>query len=278
MSFACIKCGRIGNFKVRAGTNTVSHLALFKYTIFDLPLALLARGVSCCYSDACAGQSQRPHPQENRMQIYGRKSSINVQKVLWALAELGRFEGRDYQRIDAGLEFGVVQSPDYLAMNPNGRVPTLVDGEVVLWESNTIVRYLAATLGDGALLPTDPAQRADVERWMDWQAGTFWAAVRVAFLGLTRTPEAERDHAAIKASYRQASDLLRMVDALLTRQPYLARTGFSVADIGMALSVDRWIDLGEKFGDVVERRDGMPALREWHARTVGRAAFKATMA
>lgn len=212
------------------------------------------------------------------MQVYGRKSSINVEKVLWCLGELGRFEGVDYQRIDAGLAFGVVDSPAYLELNPNGRVPTLVDGEVVLWESNTIVRYLAATLGDGTLLPTDPAKRADVERWMDWQSGTLWAALRTAFLGLTRVPEAERDIEAIKASYRQTSDKLRMVDALLTKQPYIAKTGFSVADIGMALSVHRWIDLGKRFGGMLERPEPMPALLEWHGRMVERAAYKSVTA
>ena len=212
------------------------------------------------------------------MQIYGRKTSINVQKVLWCLAELGRIEGRDYERIDAGLTFGVVDTSAYLALNPNGLVPTLVDGDVVLWESNTIVRYLAATLGDGALLPTDPAGRADVERWMDWQSATLWAALRTAFVGLTRVAEAQRNYDTIKFSYRQASDLLRIVDALLASQPYIARSGFSVADLGMALAVHRWIDLGHKYGQVVERREGMDGLLEWHGRMVGRAAYKAVIA
>src|SRR5262245_44746306 len=98
------------------------------------------------------------------MQLYGRRSSINVQKVIWCLAELGLVEGRDYQRIDAGLEFGVNDTRDYLAMNPNGLVPTLVDRETVVWESNTICRYIAATREGGhALLPADAGERSEVE-------------------------------------------------------------------------------------------------------------------
>lgn len=95
------------------------------------------------------------------MQVYGRRNSINVQKVLWCLAELGFEEGREFSRIDAGLEYGVIDTPEYRARNPNGLVPTLVDGESGLWESNTIVRYLAAKYGAQTLLPSEPAARAD---------------------------------------------------------------------------------------------------------------------
>ncbi|MDE2608838.1 MAG: glutathione S-transferase N-terminal domain-containing protein, partial [Burkholderiales bacterium] len=160
------------------------------------------------------------------MQLYGRRSSINVQKVIWCLAELGLMEQRDYQRIDAGLDFGVVRTPEYLALNPNGLVPTWVEGDLVLWESNSIVRYLAVSRGDGALLPADPAKRADVERWMDWQLGTLWATLRIAFLGLTRTPEPERDYDAIKTAFANASRQLAMADAVLARQPFITPTGF----------------------------------------------------
>src|ERR1700754_3889286 len=105
------------------------------------------------------------------MQLYGRRSSINVQKVLWCLAELGLSEGRDYERIDAGLEFGVNDTPDYLAINPNGLVPTLIDGERAIWESNTILRYLAVGRGADGLFPADAdaVGHSEVDRWMDWQ-------------------------------------------------------------------------------------------------------------
>lgn len=211
------------------------------------------------------------------MQIYGRRSSINVQKVLWTLGELGRIEGRDYERIDAGLQFGVVDTPEFLKRNPNGLVPVLVDGDLVLWESNSIVRYLAATDGRHALLPSEPKARADVERWMDWQLATLWIGLRPAFIGLTRTPEARRDHDAIRKSYLEASRLLVMVDAVLADQPFMAKSGFSVADIVIALVVHRWVDLGERFVDVVGASPALPAMQEWYSRLAARPAFRAAV-
>ncbi|AKJ69901.1 glutathione S-transferase [Pandoraea thiooxydans] len=211
------------------------------------------------------------------MQLYGRRSSINVQKVIWCLAELGLMEQRDYQRIDAGLDFGVVRTPEYLALNPNGLVPTWVEGDLVLWESNSIVRYLAATRGDGALLPGDPAKRADVERWMDWQLGTLWATLRVAFLGLTRTPEPQRDYDAINTSFGNASRQLQMAEAVLAKQPFIAATGFSVADIVIGLAVHRWIGLLENFAGVLPAPPAMPSLIAWHRELIERPAFKETV-
>ncbi|TAL56248.1 glutathione S-transferase N-terminal domain-containing protein [Pandoraea sp.] len=211
------------------------------------------------------------------MQLYGRRSSINVQKVIWCLAELGLMEQRDYQRIDAGLDFGVVRTPQYLALNPNGLVPTWVEGDLVLWESNSIVRYLAATRGDGALLPADPARRADVERWMDWQLGTLWATLRVAFLGLTRTPLAQRNHEAIKTSFENASRQLEMADAVLARQPFITSTGFTAADIVIGLAVHRWIGLLEQFAELLPKPAEMPSLLAWHRALTGRPAFIETV-
>ncbi|MGF6756162.1 glutathione S-transferase family protein [Paraburkholderia sp. GAS42] len=208
------------------------------------------------------------------MELYGRRSSINVQKVLWCLAELSLIEGRDFQRIDAGLQFGVVNTPEFLALNPNGLVPTLVDGDVVLWESNTIVRYLASSRGAGALLPVDPAARAEVERWMDWQLGTLWATLRVAFLGLTRVPEAERNYDAIKTSHREAARLLRIADDALCHRLFLAQRRFTVADIGVALAAVRWFDLAEQFADVFGTYAELPFLRDWLGRMTDRPAYR----
>jgi glutathione S-transferase len=108
------------------------------------------------------------------LRIWGRLSSINVQKVVWCADELGL----PYERTEAGGSFGVVGTPEYLAMNPNGLVPVIDDGGFVLWESNAIVRYLAARHGDGWLWPTDLQLRAEADRWMDWQNFTFWPAMR----------------------------------------------------------------------------------------------------
>ncbi len=160
------------------------------------------------------------------MRLYGRRSSINVQKVLWCLAEIGLTEGRDFERIDAGLEFGIVDKREYRKLTPNGLVPMLVDGEFVLWESNSIVRYLVASRSDRALLPADPKFRADVERWMDWQLGTLWATLHIASLGLTRPPGAQRNVEAIQNAYREGSRMLTFVDALPGHQSHLTGEAF----------------------------------------------------
>lgn len=212
------------------------------------------------------------------MQVYGRRNSINVQKVLWCLAELGFEESREFSRIDAGLEYGVIDTPQYRALNPNGLVPTLVDGESVLWESNTIVRYLAAKYAAQTLLPSEPAARADVERWMDWQLGTLWATLRVTFLGLTRVPEAQRDYDAIKRSYREATRLLGIVDAILEKHDYLAQDRFTVADIGVGLAAHRWVQLTERFPDTLGAPQPLPSLDRWLRAIKARPAFSVAVA
>ncbi|MDQ7975974.1 glutathione S-transferase N-terminal domain-containing protein [Paraburkholderia sp. SARCC-3016] len=208
------------------------------------------------------------------MQVYGRRSSINVQKVVWCLAELGVVEGRDYQRIDAGLEFGVNDTPDYLAMNPTGLVPTLVDGEHVVWESNTILRYIAATRAGGhALYPADAGERSEVERWMDWQLGTLWATLRVAFVGLTRTPEPQRDYDAIRGAFGDAARLLRVLDGHLAQRAFIALERFTLADIGVALAAHRWTMLSERFADVLGAEPAMPSVARWLTQAKGREGF-----
>ncbi|MFL9936724.1 glutathione S-transferase N-terminal domain-containing protein [Paraburkholderia sp. RL18-103-BIB-C] len=208
------------------------------------------------------------------MKLYGRRTSINVQKVLWCLGELGAVEGRDYERIDAGLDFGVVNTAEYLALNPNGLVPTLVDGDFVLWESNAIVRYLASAAGNEALLPVEPKERAGVERWMDWQLATLWATLRVAFLGLTRTPEPQRNYDVIRKAHAEAGRMLAIVDKVLIAQAYIAGAEFTVADIGLCLSAHRWFSLADNFGQVLEPAPLLPAAIEWHRNLSSRQAFK----
>jgi glutathione S-transferase len=211
------------------------------------------------------------------MKLYGRRSSINVQKVLWCLGELGCEEGRDYERIDAGLQFGIVDTPEYLSLNPNGLVPTLIDGDFVLWESNSIVRYLAVGKPASGLLPVDPRGRADAERWMDWQLATLWVTLRVCFLGLTRTPEAERNYPAIKRSYTDASTLLMALDRTLARQAYSVGDRFSVADIPLGLAVQRWLMLAERFESHTGKRPDLEHLDAWFKRIEARPAFQAAI-
>src|SRR5690242_9565708 len=125
----------------------------------------------------------------SKLRLWGQPRSINVQKVLWALDELGL----EYERIDAGGSFGRVQDADYLALNPNGLVPTLQDGNAALWESNAIVRYLFGKYGTHPALPSDHGLRARADGWTDWATGSFWAHVRPLLVQLVRTPEAQRD-------------------------------------------------------------------------------------
>ena len=137
------------------------------------------------------------------LKLCGRVNSINVMKVLWALEELKV----PYERVDAGMNFGIVNTPEYKAMNPNSRVPTIQDGALTLFESNAIVRYLAAKHGAGTLWPTDPAARADSDRWMDWASTTLQPVVTPVFWGLIRTPAEKRDARAIEAGVAGAREI-----------------------------------------------------------------------
>ena len=197
------------------------------------------------------------------MRLWGRKSSINVQKVLWCLAELSLKEGIDFERIDAGLQFGKVRTPEFLKLNPNGLVPTLEDKGLVLWESNTIMRYLASQYKQNNRFPTDIASQYGSEKWMDWQVGTMWPMLRPAFIGLTRVPEAERDHPAILKSYQDTSQLFSLLDQTLDSQKYCAGERFSLGDIVLALCVHRWILMNETFPKQTGSRLQLNNIDRW---------------
>jgi glutathione S-transferase len=196
--------------------------------------------------------------------IYGRTNSVNVQKVLWCLAELGV----SYTRIDAGLEHGKNTEPWYLALNPNGRVPLLTDGSFSLWESNTIVRYLAAKHGLGTLCPSSLQGRALAERWMDWQLSTLVGPVSTVFQNLIRRPAAERDAAAIERSLHEANRAMAVLDAHLTSQPYVAGDTFTMGDIPVGATAHRWLEIPG-----IERPTFV-AVRAWRARLAERPAFR----
>lgn len=173
------------------------------------------------------------------LKIWGRSNSINVQKVMWTVGELGL----KYERIDAGGAFGRNRDPEYLALNPNGLVPTIEDGREVVWESNTIVRYLASRYGDDTLWPAEPARRADSERWMDWQLGTLQGAIGPMFMGLIRTPPEQRDMAAIEASRVNFAELMKILDAHLASRLFVGGPVFTVGDIPIGCIVHRWYAL-----------------------------------
>jgi glutathione S-transferase len=196
--------------------------------------------------------------------IYGRTNSVNVQKVLWCLAELAV----PYTRVDAGLEHGKNSEPWYLALNPNGRVPLLTDGSFSLWESNTIVRYLAIKHGLGNLCPSSPEHRALAERWMDWQLSTLVGPVSIVFQNLIRRPAAERDAAAIERNLHEANRALAMLDAHLAAQPYVAGDTFTMGDIPVGTTAHRWLEIPG-----IER-PAFAAVRAWRARLAERPAFR----
>ena len=171
------------------------------------------------------------------LKIYGYAASINVRKVLWACEELGLA----FEREDWGSTFRSTSEPEFRALNPVGMVPVIDDGGTIVWESNVIVRYLAARHGRTDLLPTDPVERAHVEQWMDWQASDFNNSWRVPFQALVRRNPDFQDKRAIEKSAQQFSNMVGIVDAQLGRTgAYIAGEHFTVADIAIGLSIHRW--------------------------------------
>jgi glutathione S-transferase len=197
------------------------------------------------------------------MRLWGRKSSINVQKVLWCLAELGLKEGKDFERIDAGMQFGIVRSPEFLKLNPNGLVPTLEDDDLVLWESNTIMRYLASQYDKNKRFPSSIATQFNSEKWMDWQVGTLWPVLRPTFIGLTRVPEAEQDHAGIQKAYQDTNQLFALLNQTLESKTYCSGEQFHIGDIVLALCVHRWILLNETFPKQTGERANLKNINRW---------------
>lgn len=196
------------------------------------------------------------------LKIWGRASSSNVQKVLWCCRELGI----DFERVDLGGPFGGNQDRGYLAMNPNGLVPTVEDGNLVLWESNTICRYLAATRGGERFYPAAPAARALVERWMDWQLSAAGPPMGALLFALIRTRPEARDHAAIEAARRRALSAWTIVDEALDGHPYLAGAELSLAEIALGTLVHRW------HAFAIERPP-LKHLKSWHERMRERPGF-----
>jgi len=204
-----------------------------------------------------------PNSHQPDLTIWGRKNSVNVQKVLWCAHELDLA----YKRIDAGMAFGRNGEPEYLAMNPNGRVPTLVDGDFVLWESNSIMRYLALAYGAGSpLYPATPKLRAGVDRWLDWSLSTLQPVDRPVFWALVRTPVAQRDMTAIRKDADAEAVQWRIVDAHLASRDHL-EGDFSLADIAIGAYARRW------FGVEGISRPAMPHLERWFERISIRPGF-----
>jgi glutathione S-transferase len=195
--------------------------------------------------------------------VWGRKNSVNVQKVLWALAEVGQ----DFDRKDVGGEFGGLDTPEYKAMNPNSRIPTLIDGDLVLWESNAVTRYVAAKYGPDLLWPADPGVRAVADQWMDWVQTTLLAPMLPVFWGLIRTPPEQRDMKAIAENTAKLVGCFDILDQALAGRAYVAGDAFSMGDIPVGAMCWRYSQL-----DI--DRGAQPNLEAWHARLQERPAFR----
>ena len=195
------------------------------------------------------------------LKVWGRVNSVNVKKAMWCVAELGL----PHERIDAGMQYGVVNAPEYRKMNPTGLVPTIDDDGFTLWESHSIVRYLCAKHSAGKLCPDDLQVRADAERWMDW-AFTFQNAMRNVFWGLIRTPPEKRDSKAIDEGRNKTIALLPVLERTLADRPYVAGKTFTMGDIPIGCEVQRWMR-------VPIERPPFPAVEAWFARLLQRPAF-----
>lgn len=185
--------------------------------------------------------------------------------MLWTLEELEL----PYDQILAGGKFGVNQDADYLAMNPNGLVPLLKDDEtnLLLWESNTIVRYLAAQYGQNRLWVDSPARRAEGEKWMDWANQTLSPSHRVILMGLVRTPPEKRDRAAIEAGIEKCDSLFALLDDALARQPWFSGENFGTGDIAIAPFVYNLLNVGLNWTP-------RPNLERWYQQLTERPAFR----
>ncbi|QJP14413.1 glutathione S-transferase [Starkeya sp. ORNL1] len=208
-------------------------------------------------------------PAQPARTIWGRANSVNVQKVLWCCHELGL----EFTRIDAGWHFGRNREPEYLAMNPNGRVPTLVEDNFILWESNTICRYLAQKYGpDSRLYPGDLRQRAMVDKWLDWSISSYGPVERDLYWGLIRTARDERDMPALNKIADRLGVLWEIVDANLSGRRFMAGEEFSLADICLGAYARRW------FGFVDLEKPSFVKLASWHDRISRRPGYRLHLA
>jgi glutathione S-transferase len=196
------------------------------------------------------------------LEIWGRSSSINVQKVLWVCEELRL----DFVRHDAGAELGQVDTLEYRRLNPNGLIPTIRDDGFVLWESNVILRYLATKYSAHTLFPKELHLRFEVERWMDWHATALWPALRPLFIQLIRTPPEQRNASIIANAHRDTERLFAILDQRLSEASHVAAEHFTIADIPLAIAAYRWTELAI-------HRPQLQHVARWYSRMQDRAGF-----
>jgi glutathione S-transferase len=197
------------------------------------------------------------------IKIWGRTDSSNVQKVLWCCGELGL----DFDRVDLGGKFGGNKEKSYLDMNPNGLVPTIQDGDFVLWESNSIMRYLVEKYGQERLLPPTPEDRASANRWMDWQLTTLGPSIVPLFWTLIRTPQEKRDPNVVNSALEKTSNAWKIVDQQLTRSPYVTGDALTLGDIPLGVWAYRWYNLSIE-------RPRFAQIDAWYKRLCQRPAYQ----
>jgi glutathione S-transferase len=201
---------------------------------------------------------------KQQLTIWGRANSVNVQKVLWCLRELDL----GYDRIDAGMQFGKNNEATYLAMNPNGRVPTLIDGDFVLWESNSVMRYLCLAYGQNSpIYPQSPQGRAAVDRWLDWTLSTLQPVDRPVFWALVRTAPEKRDMVQVQKDADAEAVQWRIVDAQVATRRFIEGDQFTIADIALGAFARRW------FGVEGVTKPKLPNLERWFAQISERPGF-----
>jgi glutathione S-transferase len=214
---------------------------------------------------AGAGEPRQPGWYNGRemsmLRLLGRNTSGNVQKVIFLLEELGA----PYKREDYGRQFNNTQDAAYLKLNPNGKVPTLVDGDVVVWESNTILRYLCSTLKKDQLYPTDPATRSEVERWMDW----LLAAVNYHYVAVFKdSKKAANERAAgFETDAKELAGQLSILDGAMAGKAWVAGGQFTIADIALGPIMHRCLDFPIAL-------PALTNLKAWRAKLAERPAFK----
>lgn len=197
------------------------------------------------------------------IEVFGRSNSVNVQKVLWCLGELEV----PFERYDTGGLYGGNKEPDFLARNPAGLVPLVSDDGFDLWESNTIVRYLAGRYGAGLLWPEDPEARALSDKWMDYQLGTIFPAFKDAVIGLIRTAPEKQNPDKIAASVQATAGTLTLLDDHLDNREYVAGDSLTVGDVALGSTIYRWLTL-----DI--DRPPLLNLQTWHDRLQERPAYR----
>lgn len=196
--------------------------------------------------------------------IWGRRDSFNVQKVMWLVGELEI----KHRHIPTGGEFGGRDTPEYRAMNPHGRVPTIDYGGKIVWESHAILRFLAAQSRSAPFWSDDPYQRSCAERWMDWSQTVLEIDLMIGvFWGMVRVPEAQRNWPMVLEKLERCSAHLRLLDGMLAQHPFLLGEAISLADIAIGSMLFRYFSLDLP-------RPDLPHLAAWYARLQRRPAYR----